>query len=42
MDGQRPSQREAAMKIYLLMVLVSVIAALSHYKSEPKSPEQQA
>jgi len=30
------------MKIYVLMVLISVIAALSHYKWEPKAPEQEA
>jgi len=29
-----------AMKIYLLMVLISVIAALSHYTAEPQSPER--
>jgi hypothetical protein len=30
------------MKIYLLMVLVSAIAALSHLNSEQKSPQQKA
>ncbi len=30
------------MKIYVLMVLISAIAALSHFNSEQKSPEQQA
>ena len=30
------------MKIYLLMVLISAIAALSHFNSEQKSPQQQA
>jgi hypothetical protein len=30
------------MKIYLLMVLISAIAALSHYNSEHQGPEQQA
>ncbi len=30
------------MKIYLLMVLISAIAALSHINFERKSPEQQA
>ena len=30
------------MKIYLLMVLISAIAALSHLKLEPKEPEREA
>jgi hypothetical protein len=30
------------MKIYLLMVLISAIAALSHLNSEQKSPQPQA
>jgi hypothetical protein len=30
------------MKIYLLMVLISAIAALSHIYSERKGPEQPA
>ncbi len=30
------------MKIYLLMILISAIAALSHLNSERQSPEQQA
>ena len=30
------------MKIYVLMVLVSAIAALAHLNSEQKSPQQQA
>jgi hypothetical protein len=30
------------MKIYLLMVLISAIAALSHFNSEQKSPQQEA
>ena len=30
------------MKIYLLMVLISAIAALSHYASKPEAPERQA
>jgi hypothetical protein len=29
------------MKIYLMMALISAIAALSHYKSGPQTPEQQ-
>ncbi len=30
------------MKIYLLMILISAIAALSHLNSKHQSPEQQA
>ena len=30
------------MKIYMLMVLISTIVALSHLNSEGKSPEPQA
>jgi hypothetical protein len=30
------------MKIYLLMVLIGAIAALSHLNSEQESPQQQA
>ena len=30
------------MKIYLLMALISAIAALSHLKLEPKGPDREA
>jgi hypothetical protein len=40
-DSQ-PDELGEPMKIYLLMVLISTIAALSHYKSKQQAPEQQA
>jgi hypothetical protein len=35
-------QQGAAMKIYMLMALISVIAWLSHYAPESEAPERQA
>ena len=42
MTDSEPDELGEPMKIYLLMVLISTIAALSHYKSEQQPPEQQA
>jgi hypothetical protein len=38
---QRGNSR-GTMKIYLLMALISAIAALSHLKLKPKGPEREA
>ena len=42
MTDSKPDEFGGPMKIYLLLVLISTIAALSHYKSEQQAPEQQA
>jgi hypothetical protein len=44
-DGIGVEQRgnsRGTMKIYLLMALISAIAALSHLKLKPKGPEREA
>jgi hypothetical protein len=38
--GRWPIKREDMLKIYMLMVLIGAIAAMSHFKSERGSPER--
>jgi hypothetical protein len=39
---QRPASPGEMMKIYMLMVLIGAIAAMSHLNPERKAPEQKA
>ena len=40
--ASRMGNSRGTMKIYLLMALISAIAAVSHLKLEPKEPEREA
>ena len=41
-DGNEPRNRGAILKIYILMVLVSAIAALSHLSAKQQAPKRES